>query len=141
MTAAMVKQARAGAQQMGLANVELHESVIESMSIEDASVHVVISNGVIDLVPDKDAVFDEMHGEHARLLVQRGLHRDQGRKARRHLRALRVRGHAPQGRRIRRDGIHHQSHQADPALTLAVRAMHGHDRRRRDASVVGEAGG
>ena len=42
---------------MGLDNVELHESLIESLPLEDASVDVVISNGVIDLVPDKDAVF------------------------------------------------------------------------------------
>jgi arsenite methyltransferase len=34
--------------------------LIESLPIEDASVDVVISNGVIDLVPDKDAVFDEI---------------------------------------------------------------------------------
>jgi ubiquinone/menaquinone biosynthesis C-methylase UbiE len=45
---------------MGLANVELHESLIESLPLEDASVDVVISNGVIDLIPDKDAVFDEI---------------------------------------------------------------------------------
>ena len=45
---------------MGLANVELHESLIESLPLEDESVDVVISNGVIDLVPDKDAVFAEI---------------------------------------------------------------------------------
>ena len=45
---------------MGLDNVELHESLIEALPLEDASVDVVISNGVIDLVPDKDAVFDEI---------------------------------------------------------------------------------
>ena len=38
----------------------VHESLIESLSVEDASVDIVISNGVIDLVPDKDAVFDEI---------------------------------------------------------------------------------
>ncbi len=32
----------------------------ESLSLEDASVDLVISNGVIDLVPDKDAVFAEL---------------------------------------------------------------------------------
>jgi SAM-dependent methyltransferase len=60
MTPAMLEQARASANQMGLANVELHEALIESLPVEDASVDVVISNGVIDLVPDKDAVFDEI---------------------------------------------------------------------------------
>ena len=60
MTQPMLKQARASATQMGLANVELHESLIESLPVEDGSVDVVISNGVIDLIPDKDAVFDEI---------------------------------------------------------------------------------
>ena len=45
---------------MGLENVELHRSLIESLPVEDASVDVVISNGVIDLIPDKDAVFGEI---------------------------------------------------------------------------------
>jgi arsenite methyltransferase len=60
MTATMLDRARQSATEMGLANVELHESLIESLPLEDASVDVVISNGVIDLVPDKDAVFDEI---------------------------------------------------------------------------------
>jgi arsenite methyltransferase len=60
MTAAMLDRAAAGARAMGLRNVELHESLIENLPLEDASVDVVISNGVIDLVPDKDAVFDEI---------------------------------------------------------------------------------
>src|SRR3954469_14619539 len=60
MTASMLDRARASATQMALGNVELHESLIEALPIEDASVDVVISNGVIDLVPDKDAVFDEI---------------------------------------------------------------------------------
>ena len=45
---------------MGLSNVGLHESLIEMLPIRDASVDVVISNGVIDLVVDKEAVFDEI---------------------------------------------------------------------------------
>jgi arsenite methyltransferase len=60
MTPSMLERARASAQEMGLDNVELHESLIESLPLDDASVDVVISNGVIDLVPDKDAVFDEI---------------------------------------------------------------------------------
>jgi len=60
MTAAMLDRARASADELGLANVELHESLIESLPLADASVDIVISNGVIDLVPDKDAVFDEI---------------------------------------------------------------------------------
>jgi arsenite methyltransferase len=60
MTPAMLQRARESADAMGLANVELHESLIEALPIPDASVDVVISNGVIDLVPDKEAVFAEI---------------------------------------------------------------------------------
>jgi arsenite methyltransferase len=60
MTPAMLAQVEASAREMGLENVELHESLIESLPLDDASVDPVISNGVIDLVPDKDAVFDEI---------------------------------------------------------------------------------
>jgi SAM-dependent methyltransferase len=60
MTAPMLERARASADAMGLAGVELHAALIESLPLEDASVDVVISNGVIDLVPDKGAVLDEI---------------------------------------------------------------------------------
>ena len=60
MTASMLATARRSAEAMGLDGVELHESLIESTQVEDGSVDVVISNGVIDLVPDKDAVLDEI---------------------------------------------------------------------------------
>jgi SAM-dependent methyltransferase len=60
MTTAMLDRAGSSAQEMGLGNVELHEALIESLPLEDRSVDVVISNGVIDLVPDKEAVFDEI---------------------------------------------------------------------------------
>jgi SAM-dependent methyltransferase len=60
MTATMLERARRSATEMGLRNVELHESLIEALPLDDASADVVISNGVIDLVPDKDAVFDEI---------------------------------------------------------------------------------
>ena len=60
MTESMLARARDSAAAMGLHNVELHKSLIESLPIEDASVDAVISNGVIDLIPDKDAVFGEI---------------------------------------------------------------------------------
>ena len=60
MTATMLERARQSATEMGLTNVELHEALIEALPLDDASVDVVISNGVIDLVPDKGAVFDEI---------------------------------------------------------------------------------
>jgi arsenite methyltransferase len=60
MTRSMLERARQSAHAMGLDNVELYEGLIESLPIDDESVDVVISNGVIDLVPDKDAVFSEI---------------------------------------------------------------------------------
>ena len=60
MTASMAERARASARAMGMAHVQVHESLIETLPLEDASVDVVVSNGVIDLVPDKEAVFAEI---------------------------------------------------------------------------------
>jgi len=60
MTPAMLDRARQSADAMGLANVELHESLIETLPLPDASADAVISNGVIDLIVDKDAVFAEI---------------------------------------------------------------------------------
>jgi arsenite methyltransferase len=60
ITPAMVARARRSATEMGLGNVEVHEGLIEQLPLPDESVDVVISNGVVDLVPDKDAVFSEV---------------------------------------------------------------------------------
>jgi len=60
MTPPMLDRAGQSARAMGIANFELHESLIESLPLADASVDVMISNGVIDLVPDKEAVFAEI---------------------------------------------------------------------------------
>jgi len=60
MTESMLARARESAAALGLDNVELHQSLIESLPVEDASVDVVMSNGVIDLIPDKDSVFGEI---------------------------------------------------------------------------------
>jgi arsenite methyltransferase len=60
MTPAMLDKARAAAAQMGATNVEFVESEAEQLPFPDASFDVVISNGVIDLIPDKDAVFAEL---------------------------------------------------------------------------------
>jgi arsenite methyltransferase len=60
MTPTMLERARHSALEMGLENVELHQGLIESLPVPEESVDVVISNGVIDLVPDKDAVFAEI---------------------------------------------------------------------------------
>jgi arsenite methyltransferase len=60
MTPSMLARARASADEMGIASIQLHQTLIESLPLEDESVDVVISNGVIDLVPDKDVVFGEI---------------------------------------------------------------------------------
>jgi arsenite methyltransferase len=60
MTPEMVERSRRSAEAMGAANVEFVEGEVETLPFPDASFDVVISNGVIDLVPDKDAVFGEI---------------------------------------------------------------------------------
>jgi arsenite methyltransferase len=61
MTPQMLEKARGAAFEMGVENVEFVEGEIERLPFPDESFDVVISNGVIDLVPDKDAVFSEIH--------------------------------------------------------------------------------
>jgi arsenite methyltransferase len=61
MTEAMLAKARAAAAEMGVTNVEFVEGEAERLPFSDGSFDVVISNGVIDLVPDKDAVFAELY--------------------------------------------------------------------------------
>ena len=60
MTPEMLTKARAAAAEMGAANVEFVESEAERLPFPDESFDVVISNGVVDLIPDKDAVFAEL---------------------------------------------------------------------------------
>ena len=60
MTPDMVAKARRSAAVMGVAHVEIVEGSAEQLPFGDASFDVVISNGVIDLIPDKDAVFAEI---------------------------------------------------------------------------------
>jgi arsenite methyltransferase len=60
MTPEMLAKARAAAHELGSDNVEFVEGEIEHLPFVDESIDVVISNGVIDLVPDKDAVFAEI---------------------------------------------------------------------------------
>jgi SAM-dependent methyltransferase len=59
MTPAMLVKARANAQLLGLANAEFREGLIEALPVADAAVDVIISNGVINLAPDKETVFAE----------------------------------------------------------------------------------
>jgi SAM-dependent methyltransferase len=60
MTPEMLAKARSAASTMGVTNVEFLESEAERLPFPDESFDVVVSNGVIDLVPDKDAVFAEL---------------------------------------------------------------------------------
>jgi SAM-dependent methyltransferase len=60
MTHEMLAKARAAAAEMGATNVDFVEGEAEQLPFPDASFDVVISNGVIDLIPDKDAVFTEL---------------------------------------------------------------------------------
>lgn len=60
MTAEMLERARAGQQKLGLTNVEFYQSTIDRLPLPDNSVDCVISNCVINLVPDKLAVFREI---------------------------------------------------------------------------------
>jgi arsenite methyltransferase len=61
MTPEMLAKARSAAAEMGATNVEFLEGEAESLPFADEAFDVVISNGVIDLIPDKDAVFAEIH--------------------------------------------------------------------------------
>jgi arsenite methyltransferase len=61
MTPEMLAKARSAAAAMGAANAEFVESEAERLPFADASFDVVVSNGVIDLIPDKDAVFAELY--------------------------------------------------------------------------------
>jgi SAM-dependent methyltransferase len=60
MTAEMLEKSRATAQELGLANVEFREGLLEDMPVEDGWADVVISNGVINLCADKHRVFSEV---------------------------------------------------------------------------------
>jgi len=60
MTQEMVDTARAHAAQGGFANVEFRLGDIEQLPVEDASVDLVISNCVLNLVPDKAQAFREI---------------------------------------------------------------------------------
>lgn len=61
MTPEMVARARANAAQGGYTNVEFRLGEIEHIPAADGSMDVIISNCVINLSPDKQAVFDEAY--------------------------------------------------------------------------------
>jgi len=61
MTPAMLEKAAAGAREAGLGNIEFREGLVESLAVPDGSIDVVISNGVINLCPDKMMVMQEVN--------------------------------------------------------------------------------
>ncbi len=60
MTEEMLAKARASAREVGAENAEFVAGEAEDLPFDEGRFDVVISNGVIDLVPDKDAVFSEI---------------------------------------------------------------------------------
>lgn len=58
---AMVDKARLNAEKLGFNNVEFRQGDIEKMPVTSASADVIVSNCVLNLVPDKSAVFAEMY--------------------------------------------------------------------------------
>ena len=60
MTTAMIERSRENARQGGYTNVEFYQSTIDQIPLPDASVDCVISNCVVNLAPDKPAVFREI---------------------------------------------------------------------------------
>lgn len=59
MTPSMLEKANRNKAQVGLNNVEFRQGLIEALPVADATVDVIISNCVINLSPDKTAVFRE----------------------------------------------------------------------------------
>ena len=60
MTAEMLAKSRQTAQALGLGHVQFRDGLAEALPVEDAWADVVISNGVINLCADKQAVFAEI---------------------------------------------------------------------------------
>lgn len=60
MTKEMIELARKNAKKSHVANAEFHQATIDDLPLPDASVDCVISNCVINLAPDKSAVFREI---------------------------------------------------------------------------------
>jgi len=60
MTPAMLTKARASAAAAGTPNVEFREGFGEALPVEDGWADLIISNGVLNLMPDKDGALREM---------------------------------------------------------------------------------
>lgn len=60
-TPAMINLARINAEKLGFTNVEFRQGDIENMPVAANMADVVVSNCVLNLVPNKDGVFKEIH--------------------------------------------------------------------------------
>jgi arsenite methyltransferase len=60
MTPEMLDKARSTAESLGCSHVQFREGLLEAMPVDDEWADVVISNGVVNLCPDKRAVFAEV---------------------------------------------------------------------------------
>jgi ubiquinone/menaquinone biosynthesis C-methylase UbiE len=60
MTSEMLAKSRDTAEVLGLGNVEFRRGLAEALPVENGWADAVISNGVINLCPDKKAVFTEI---------------------------------------------------------------------------------
>lgn len=61
MTQEMVDKAKTNATATGIKNVSFHQGIFEELPVEDGWADVVISNGSVNLAPDKDEVFKEFN--------------------------------------------------------------------------------
>jgi arsenite methyltransferase len=61
MTESMIGKARENAARLGYENIEFILGDIENMPISDNSIDVIVSNCVLNLVPDKEKAFQEIH--------------------------------------------------------------------------------
>lgn len=61
MTPAMIAKARRAVSEAGLDQVEIREGLMEELPVADGWADVVISNGVLNLTPDKPRALGEMY--------------------------------------------------------------------------------
>ncbi len=60
MTPEMIERARTNQEPLGMTNVEFRQGTMENIPLDDASVDVIISNGVINLSTEKAQTFREL---------------------------------------------------------------------------------